>query len=512
MSQIIDERPRPAATRLPLWLALASVLAGAAAWTHYTALGIVLSHYDTKGHLVVARRVLDGLTPGWQQIGAVWLPLPHLLNLLPVHVDWLYRTGLSASLISILSLALAIGALARLVLRSGGSPAAAITGAVVLGANPNLLYLQTTPMTEPLLLGLGFLAVALAYDWVASGDARVPAALGWTAFATAWTRYEAWPLLAALGALTALAWWRAGRTPLEALLRTARFAAWPVAAALLFLLNSKITVGSWFVSDGFFVPDAELRHLPHHDLGLVVWGTAALGGRVLTATGLTGALVIAVRGFRRRESAAALVALAPLAMAALPAIAFFQGHPFRVRYMVPDVAAMALVTAVALGALPRRAWVTGVAGVALTLAALVEVPPLSARAPMVLEAQWDRPRAVARRAVTACLAPAYRGERVMASMGSLAHYMQELSADGFDLADFVHEGTGVIWQLGMERGPAVVAGWMLTDQQSEGGDELTMRMRTDPEWADGMVRVCEGGGVALYRRQAPAPPAAVARR
>jgi hypothetical protein len=30
----------------------------------------------------------------------------------------------------------------------------------------------------------------------------------------------------------------------------------------------------------------------------------------------------------------------------------------------------------------------------------------------------------------------------MASMGSLAHYMQELSASGYELRDFLHEGNG----------------------------------------------------------------------
>ena len=74
---------------------LALVL-GAFAAIHYHRLGLTLSHYDARGHLVVARRIIDSLTPGWQQIGAVWLPLPHLLNALPVQVDAFYRTGASA--------------------------------------------------------------------------------------------------------------------------------------------------------------------------------------------------------------------------------------------------------------------------------------------------------------------------------------------------------------------------------------------------------------------------------
>ena len=70
-----------------------------------------LSHYDAKAHLVVARRIFDSLTPSWEQIGAVWLPLPHLLNALPVQIDWMYRTGASAIAISIVSFAVTVACL-----------------------------------------------------------------------------------------------------------------------------------------------------------------------------------------------------------------------------------------------------------------------------------------------------------------------------------------------------------------------------------------------------------------
>ena len=69
---------------------------GTAAALYYSAAGLALAHYDARAHLVVARRIIDSLTPGWQQVGAVWLPLPHLLNMLPVQIDVLYRTGASA--------------------------------------------------------------------------------------------------------------------------------------------------------------------------------------------------------------------------------------------------------------------------------------------------------------------------------------------------------------------------------------------------------------------------------
>src|SRR6188508_1490873 len=105
-------------SKLPRLLAVVAAVAGGVAWVVFFRQGLVLSHYDAKAHLVVARRVFDNLTPGWQQIGAVWLPLPHLLDMLPVQVDVFYRTGLFASIISIACLAVTSSASARLILRT----------------------------------------------------------------------------------------------------------------------------------------------------------------------------------------------------------------------------------------------------------------------------------------------------------------------------------------------------------------------------------------------------------
>ena len=145
-------------------IAAAAALAGAIVALHYHRLGLTLSHYDARGHLVVARRIADSITPGWQQVGAVWLPLPHLLNFLPAQVDWLYRTGAAAVAISIASFAVAAGAIAWIVLVLTGSVAAALLGSALFVVNPNVLYLQATPMTEPLLLALTLVAVALLVE------------------------------------------------------------------------------------------------------------------------------------------------------------------------------------------------------------------------------------------------------------------------------------------------------------------------------------------------------------
>src|SRR6476659_7761525 len=144
-------------------------MGGAIAALHYHGLGLTLSHYDARGHLVVARRIMDSITPGWQQIGAVWLPLPHLLNALPVQVDAWYSSGASAVAISIAAFAVAVGAISWIVLELTKSAAAAVAGAAVFALNPNVLYLQATPMTEPLLLALTTLAVAMLLAWCRPG-------------------------------------------------------------------------------------------------------------------------------------------------------------------------------------------------------------------------------------------------------------------------------------------------------------------------------------------------------
>ncbi len=68
----------------------ASVVIGTAAVVHYARGGLLLSHYDARAHLTVARRVFDSLTPGWRQLGGVWLPLLHLIDLPLVASDWGY--------------------------------------------------------------------------------------------------------------------------------------------------------------------------------------------------------------------------------------------------------------------------------------------------------------------------------------------------------------------------------------------------------------------------------------
>ncbi|MCS6952473.1 MAG: glycosyltransferase family 39 protein [Bryobacteraceae bacterium] len=172
-------------------LALLSV--GAAAWVWRN--GWTLYYGDAVAHLNIARRILDSRTPGYYQIGTVWLPLPHVLMLPFVRDDRLWQTGLAGVFPTAVCF-VAAGAFFYAAARERlSSRAAAGAALAALALNPNLLYLQSTPMTEPVFLaGLG----ALAYFTVRfrrSQSVRAVTGAALAALASTLTRYEGWFLI-----------------------------------------------------------------------------------------------------------------------------------------------------------------------------------------------------------------------------------------------------------------------------------------------------------------------------
>ena len=481
-------------------LALVAAALGALVAVHYHRAGLTLTHYDARGHLIVARRIIDSITPGWQQIGAVWLPLPHLLNAIPVQVDLFYRTGASAIAISIAAFAVATGSIGWMVLALTGSMSAAVAGAAVFALNPNVLYLQATPMTEPLLVALTTLAVAMLMAWCREESTSYfvlrTSHVGLVFALACLTRYEAWPVT--VSALAGAVWVRSRRRePLRDSCReVGAIALYPAIAVAAFAVFSRVVIGDWLLAGGFFVPENKALGAPMVAASEIAWGTRALSGAALVWIAVAGAAVLAVWSLTRTR-AAALLPLSLLAMAAIPFSAFVDGHPFRIRYMVPLLAFQAIGAGVLAGAIPRAR----LAG-ALLLAALIayDLRPLDRSAPMVVEAQWDRPNGPERARVTACLDQPHSRAKIMASMGSLGHYMQEASRSGLALRDFLHEGNGDIWLAALD-GPRPFAGWIMIEEKAEGGDMLAKLSRARPSFLDGYARVCEGAGLALYKRR-----------
>jgi len=277
----------------------------------------------------------------------------------------------------------------------------------------------------------------------------------------------------------------------------ARLAAYPAAAVVLFVLNSRWTVGAWFVSGGFFVAENEALGHP-----LIAWdqvreGVYRLSGPELVWPAYAAAALVVWTFARSRARASLVLVLSLGAAAALPWYAYLEGHPFRIRYGVALVVACAALVGTGIGLLPRR--LRAAAATAAVVASLWEVSPLDRAAAVIAESQRDAGNMAGRRAVTAYLVSHHDGQPIMMSMGSLAHYMHDLSLEGFDIHDFLHEGNGEVWTSAMWYGPRAYVTWIAIEERAEGGDAVLLRSRQSSRFLQGFERVAEGGGVALYR-------------
>jgi len=161
----------------------------------FSAHGWLLYYGDAEAHLNIARHVFDSQTPGLIQFGTVWLPLPHALMLPFVRFDSLWRNGLAGAIPSAAAFVTAGTFLFAAVRRIFDSTAAAAASAALFAGNPNVLYLQSTPMSEPVFWAC---LAALLYATV-----RFRQTQGWGAIAgagiacglAALTRYEGWFLI-----------------------------------------------------------------------------------------------------------------------------------------------------------------------------------------------------------------------------------------------------------------------------------------------------------------------------
>ena len=156
----------PRFSGLLVFVALALVSAAAIAVCYSN--GWLLYYGDAEAHLNIARRIVDSRTPGYDQVGTVWLPLPHWLMLPFVRVDRLWLNGLAGAIPAGLAFLVAGAFLYLAARRIFDGASAAVAATALFALNPNVLYLQSIPMTESLfwacLLGLLYFTVFGGYS------------------------------------------------------------------------------------------------------------------------------------------------------------------------------------------------------------------------------------------------------------------------------------------------------------------------------------------------------------
>ena len=213
-----DELTRRDSRRTWDWyVAIGAACASFISFLTYSHRGDILLFGDAVAHINIARRVFDSQTPGPLQLGTVWLPLPHLLVMPFVVSRWMWRTGVGASIPSMIAYVFGVVGIFRLMreaMRTVGksdmtAQLAAIFAAAIYGLNPNLLYMQATAMTESLYIALFIWALVYFSEfWRAIHDEREPVGQRWELSLTkcgfcllgaCLTRYDGWFVAGVLG-------------------------------------------------------------------------------------------------------------------------------------------------------------------------------------------------------------------------------------------------------------------------------------------------------------------------
>lgn len=217
----LGDPPGPLAARgreVPgtLIIAGAAALIGIIATIVVWRAGGLLLYNDAQTHMVISRRVLDSQNPGFQQLGTVWLPVPHIL-LLPFIVSFpLWQSGLAASVLGVACLAVSAAAIWRVSFRLGVRRSARLIAVAVLVLNPTMLYLSTTALTEPVLIATMLAALAGLSGWIIAMPAVSPGELavfaGIPSAAAVLSRYEGWAFVAVGTAFVLIASWRRWRS------------------------------------------------------------------------------------------------------------------------------------------------------------------------------------------------------------------------------------------------------------------------------------------------------------
>jgi 4-amino-4-deoxy-L-arabinose transferase-like glycosyltransferase len=218
-SSVLQRQPLPINHRRALghvkrdytaWgVGLAATVMSLIAYVTTVRLGGVLLYVDSISHLEIARRVVSSTSPGLAQLGYVWLPLPHLLMLPLVWISPLYQNGFAGSIVSMAAYVATAVLIYKIAFRLTSRKFAGVIAAGVFALNVNMLYMQSTPMTEALLFCTLAAMVYCIQQWADTDKYQYLLAGAVAALCGTLTRYESWPVLGCLAiAVVVIAWQR----------------------------------------------------------------------------------------------------------------------------------------------------------------------------------------------------------------------------------------------------------------------------------------------------------------
>jgi hypothetical protein len=199
--QVLVRRRGPLVSPATTIVIAAACVVSVVAYLHFYPGGETIAYGDAKSHLLIARRVIFADTPGAGQLGGVWLPLPHILMLPLIWNSWAYYSGFAGSIVMMAAYVACTVLVYKCVWQLTRRHWAAAAGTAVFALNPNILYMQATPMTELLMFATMMGAVYGLLRWIQTNSHLYLIGAGFSALLCALTRYEGWTLAVALTAV-----------------------------------------------------------------------------------------------------------------------------------------------------------------------------------------------------------------------------------------------------------------------------------------------------------------------
>lgn len=477
---------------------------------------------DGIAHMAGARRIFDSLTPGWEEIGSVWLPLYHLICAPLARNDFLWRSGLAGGLVSSAAFALTCYLLFRLGAEVNRNLAAGLVALVGALFCPSYLYLASTPLTEPLALLWAVLLAYAVFRYSQSGSWKSLTGAALAALLGSLTRYEGWNVLPFAALLVFLLYpypWR------RRLLRAATFAAIAGTGPLWWIIHNARRYGNPLE---FYNGPGSAKDIYAHQVATTAFRYPTDGSLLLSTRYYledlklvlgVWALALAVLGLvawcarlrESRQAAVGLLFIVPLpfyieamAHAAIPLYVpslFPFGH-YNLRYGIEMIAAVALFPSFVFS--PRlgknlRA-VLLVIFLALMAVQFAELTAAGARElPVVVEGIRNTPcRARRQQAIIEFLRAHYDGKRVLLAADNWICVMPDV---GIDYRNVLTNQSRKYWPK-MRTEPDKWVEWVIRGR----GDSIDSLMNAYPQAFTAFELVDQGsfpreGSFEIYRRR-----------
>lgn len=190
-------------------IAVCAALVSIAATAYYFSHDAIIAYGDAESHLNISKRIIQSLTPGLAQAGGIWLPLPHLFMVPLVAIEPLYRSGLAGSIVSGAAFVISCVFLYKTLYLLTKNKSAGIVAAVLFGLNPNILYMQSTPMTELVLIAFFILSSYYFLRFVHDQENILLLVLAaFYGFCATLSRYDGWFLVLVEAAVLVLLYFR----------------------------------------------------------------------------------------------------------------------------------------------------------------------------------------------------------------------------------------------------------------------------------------------------------------